>query len=194
MDSHVFSAPRELATDVDPRCTCLVSMRSRGDAGSTTAPLALALAAAAAALRRGGGFAAGSAPARRASSPRGIITGVLSLHTCGTTCCIPAAGPSALAQQAGDTPQRVPALPPHALLLPLPDPPLRARGIPEPSRPRCCPRAPADHGPRPAALLRSRATWPCAPRPPPAHRRHPSAASLGGACWREVMITFLFIF
>ena len=120
-------------------------------------------------------FRRGSAPARRASSPRGIITGVLSLHTCGTTCCIPAAGPSAPAQQAGDTPQRVPALPPHALLVPLPDPPLRARGIPEPSRPRCCPRAPADHGPRPAALLRSRATWPCAPRPPPAHRRRPSA-------------------
>ena len=131
---------------------------------------------------------------RRASRQRGIITGVLSLHTCRTTCCIPAAGQSAPAQQAGDTPQRVPALPPHALLFPLPDPPLRARGIPEPSRPRCCPRAPADHGPRPAALLRSRATWPCAPRPPPAHRRHPSAASLGGACWREVMITFLFIF
>ncbi len=125
-----------------------------------------------AALRRGGGFAVPRVELAR------IITGVVSLHTCGTTCCIPAAGPSALAQQAGDTPQRVPALRPHALVLPRPDAP-RARGIPDQSRPRCCPRAPADCAPIPATLLRSRASWPCAPRHPPAHRRRPSAARLG---------------
>ena len=118
------------------------------------------------AVLRGGGGAAARALARRRARRSGKFTG--GQHTCGTTCCCPAAGPPAPARRADDTPQRA-----HARLRALSaDPPVRqalrgARRRPEPSPARCCPHAPADRAPWPAALLPGRADRSGAPPPPP---------------------------